>query len=774
MPFLRFFLCLSYLCCCFSAKASPVLVGVSRSHPLSELQLGELLLGELRCLACHTRSQGDLPIERKAPDLKDVGSRISPDYLKKFLLSPGASHSGSLMPNVLNQAPESQRKQIAESLLHFLIAQSTSKWSLQQSQPSDDARGKNLFHTIGCVACHAPREENGKELPVDGAISLGHLTSKYSLNSLTEFLFQPLKIRPAGRMPDMKLTPQEAVWIAGYLLKNTNLAEKPLEPKADLVESGKKYFQQFQCSACHSLEGVVPHALKGDLAKVNLDRGCLDSNTTNSPRFDLEESQLRAIRAALRKPVPASDSAKVALTFTTFNCIACHSRDNFGGISNERNAYFQTSAKNLGEEARIPPPLTLVGAKLQAVWLKKVLFDGESVRPYMLTRMPQFGEAQLRHLPELISKEDRIPSIKFSLPNPESEEEAERKRSEVMRDAGRGLMGDKGLYCISCHYVNGKTISMEGQNGMELMTSTERLQPNWFYQFLKAPGVYRPRIVMPDSWPGGKAAQQTILHGDTDRQIEAIWYYLSLGTSAPNPSGLQTPETKLSVGTATRTYRGRSSVAGYRGIAVGFPEKLHYAFNAETGTLTALWKGDYIRVDRGGQGSGAFNPASRPVQLSQDLSFYKLENEKSPWPMIPLTTREQPISPDPLYPKNRGYQFKGYELDDKDIPTFLYRIDQLEIADRSQVVTGKQATKLERQFIFKSPNHQTIWFRALTGVIEKESQDSFKNGEIRIVIPNCETLVRSLQTPAKTSELLLKFELSEGTTKKSITYELLK
>ena len=87
----------------------------------------------------------------------------------------------------------------------------------------------------------------------------------------------------------------------------------------------------------------------------------------------------------------------------------------------------------------------------------------------------------------------------------------------------------------------------------------------------------------------------------TDRQIEAIWYYLSLGTSAADPSGIRAAETTLFVTDATRTYRGRSSVAGFRGIAVGFPEKLSYAFNAETGALSAIWRGNFVRVDRSGE-----------------------------------------------------------------------------------------------------------------------------------------------------------------------------
>ena len=120
----------------------------------------------------------------------------------------------------------------------------------------------------------------------------------------------------------------------------------------------------------------------------------------------------------------------IATTLTAFNCIACHVRDDFGGVSADRNLLFQTSEKNLGDDARIPPPLTLAGAKLQSVWMKKVLFDGESVRPYMFTRMPQFGEPNLRHLPDLFARLDTVKNFDFSLPNAESDDEKERQAQE--------------------------------------------------------------------------------------------------------------------------------------------------------------------------------------------------------------------------------------------------------------------------------------------------------------------------------------------------------
>ncbi len=753
-------------------SAAPVIPGLHGETPLSESQIGELLLGELRCLACHTRKRAALPLDRTAPDISDVGARVAPEFLRRFIASPSSSHSGTTMPDLLGAESEVQRHKIAEAITHFLVAQSPRTFRHEAGGGKETALGKDLFHTIGCVACHSPRDDNGKETMREGVVQLGHIPAKYSLPSLQEFLFQPTRVRPSGRMPDLKLTVAEANAVAGYLLGKADTKYTALEPRDELVALGKTYYQQFNCAACHKLGNISAAAAVGDLQDANLERGCLAKAHDKSPRFNLGDDQIKAIRSALAKRAePIADKTLLATTLTAFNCIACHIRDNFGGVAEERNLLFQSNAKNLGDDARIPPPLTLVGAKLQTGSMKKVLFEGESVRPYMFTRMPQFGEPNLRHLPELFTRLDSVANIKFSMPNSESPNKKERERAQEMREAGRKLLGNKSLNCVACHNFNGKTPQ---NNGIEMLTTTQRLQPSWFYHFLCNPNAFRPRTVMPAAWPDGQGVDKAVFNGDSHRQIEAIWYFLSLGTSAPNPSGVENVETKLLVTDATRTYRGRSGVAGYRGIAVGFPERLSYAFNAETGTLSAIWRGDFVRVDRGGQGSGAFQPIGKHVVLAQDVSFFALPDEQTPWPLRPVMTKQAPVNPDPLYPRDRGYQFKGYYLDDASIPTFMYRSGDIDIEDRSTSGSGSEQGRLIRNMTLNAPKAQTIWFRALTGKIEAESKQRFKSSELLLSIPPVPTLLRPIAADKNASELLLKLDIPQGKFNLTVTYELLK
>jgi mono/diheme cytochrome c family protein len=772
-----------------AAAADPGDAALSGNHPLTQTLAGELLISELRCAACHSGVERNVMLEKAAPDLAEAGARISPEFLRRYLASPSTVHPGTTMPDVLASQPEEERAGIAEALTHFLISQSKQTFAVETAVPANLPDGKELFHSVGCVACHGPKEVLVEATPVEKqdeddedrpvipkptfkpiAISLGHIAGKYSPKSLSEFLFQPLRVRSTGRMPDMKLTPAESQAIAQYLTGGMPQQHVALVPQESLVAKGKRHFQELNCAACHTLSGIPTAAPVLSLKGADLSRGCLSPTAGRNPQFHLAAAQVQAISGALRTaPQVDTDSVLVAKTLTSFRCIACHVRDNYGGVPEEYSPFFTTSEKMMGDDGRIPPPLTLLGAKLQPAWLKKVLFDGESVRPYMATRMPQYGTANLGHLPEVFSRLDVLEDMEMKIPSPESDSESVRERERTLRKAGQELLGNKGLNCIACHNFNGKPAPVN--KGIDLMTTHQRLQPGWFNRFSRNPSAFRPRTIMPTAWPNGVAAHKTILEGDTDRQIEAIWYYLSLGTSAADPPGIRSEGTKLSVSDKARTFRGRSRVAGFRGIAVGLPGQLNYAFNAETGTLSAIWKGDFIGVNWNGQGAGDFNPASEPITLAQDVSFVPLADAVAAWPLMPVMTKEAKVNPNPLYPKNVGYQFRGYFLGEASVPTFMYRSGTIEIEDRSAGTDPAAPRQLKRVLQFDSPSPQTVWFRALTGEISQESERVFRSGRLRLTIPAVEATLRTLSEEPKRSELLLRLQIPQGRSTQELLYE---
>ena len=287
------------------AAAAPAVPGLAGKHALTEAQTGRLLIGELRCTACHASATAP---ERAAPDLTEVGARVAPEYLRKFLAAPATAHAGTAMPDLLGAEPADRRDTIAEALTHFLVAQARSKFERNPVGADDAVAGKALFHSVGCVTCHAPRDEVGKEVARDGAVELGHVPAKYSAASLGDFLFQPTRVRPSGRMPDMKLTPAEARAVAGYLLGEGDAKREALRPQEKLVALGKEHFQRLNCAACHKLGDTAAAKSVGALERAEATKGCLSDSPGKAPRFALSAPQTKAIRAALAKqPEPPTD-----------------------------------------------------------------------------------------------------------------------------------------------------------------------------------------------------------------------------------------------------------------------------------------------------------------------------------------------------------------------------------------------------------------------------------------------------------------------------------
>jgi len=747
----------AFLCAGIS-PAEPVVPGLHGNHPLDDRQRGELLIGELRCAACHD----GLPVGpmKEAPSLADAGARLTSEFMERFIADPAAVHHGTTMPGLLGAEPEQKRRQVAADIATYLfsLTGAAPEWPTDEVDPN---AGKELFHTVGCVACHSPRDEAMREVVRDGVDSLNHLPGKHQPGALAAFLHEPLKIRPSGRMPDMKLSKQEAVSIAAYLEGEATPSPPRPPVAADRIAAGRRAFHAYNCAACHQPEEKTLERSAGPpLAQVNAARGCLSDNPGSAPDFKLSNAQRDSIRMALPRPVdPPTPDTRIKTHLTRLNCIACHERDDFGGVSPSLDSFFHSTQESLGNESRIPPQLTLVGAKLRPEWLRKVLYDGEIVRPYMTTRMPQFGTGGLADLAELFAEVDMMDPVDLAPPGREEEPE--------MRNGAHFLLGDQGLNCIACHNYNGK--ESPGLKGLDLMTSYQRLEPAWFYEFMKNPAKFRPGIIMPSYWPDGEALQTATLDGDADRQLRALWDTFSLGRSARDPSGLRSEPSILKVTDSPVTYRGRSHVAGYRGIAVGFPGGMNYAFNAEYGSLGAIWQGDYIRVGWQGQGSGEFSPIGRHLQLSQDVAFLPGTEPPAVWPAHPVTTKENPVNPDPLYPRHHGYAFLGYFLDPTtSVPTFQYRCGEVTIEDTTQ--SGPKA--LTRTLTFTAPREMTIWFRALTGEIEQKSATDYRTAELRITSGSETTILRP--APSGPSELLIRFDLPQGKTHALVHYELLR
>ncbi len=214
-----------------NADGHPIVPGFERFYAgagSDAVKGGRLLLSELSCTSCHKPEAGQeatLP-RKQAPILDGVGGRVRRSYLRKFLRDPKAIKPGTTMPNLFAALPEAERGTKIEALVHFLA--STDILKKQRPDPKSIALGKQLYHQVGCVACHGSRDDNGNTAKhLATSVPLGDLRSKYSLASLAAFLENPLAVRPSGRMPGI-LNHDEAEQVANYLLQGQLLPETPV------------------------------------------------------------------------------------------------------------------------------------------------------------------------------------------------------------------------------------------------------------------------------------------------------------------------------------------------------------------------------------------------------------------------------------------------------------------------------------------------------------------------------------------------------------------
>ena len=465
------------------------------------------------------------------------------------------------------------------------------------------------------------------------------------------------------------------------------------------IAEGKALFQSVGCVQCHAMKDTDKAA--SALAKapsidaLKTDAGCLASQLPSGlPNYRLTALQKEAIIAALAVDPQGeiSPEAHSKHTLAKLNCIACHQRNDWGGPESDKLDRFTSTIPEMGDEGRLPPRLTGVGDKLTDDYLNRVLSEGARHRPYMLVRMPKYGSAT-QGLAEHWKQADR--------PAQDSVAQAPDEAEIRTLASGRLLAGNKGLSCAQCHTFGNQRAT--GIQAINMLTMTERLRPEWFRRYMLEPTKYRPGTRMPASFPDGTSVLKSVYDGHADHQIAALWKYLSQGTQAAIPEGLQRDQIVLEPQDQPILYRNFLDGLSARGIAVGYPGGLNIAWDAQSMNLAKLWQGQFIDAsmhwrDRGvGRqkplGDLVLNYESRPAVAW-------LNDPAEAWPETNAVTK--------------NYKFLGYKTDKSGHPTFRYKLSDTSIGadtivgDRAELSVGpKDAPGLKRTLSFQVPKGAT-------------------------------------------------------------------
>ena len=474
----------------------------------------------------------------------------------------------------------------------------------------------------------------------------------------------------------------------------------PPAPRDWYEEDGANLFARYGCDSCHTSPGVDPdqgrsHTLSRekapDLGTLDLDQvvaGPAMHTGPTSPRYRLADHQKRAIRAALatlaEAPGPRQADQQIVHTMASLNCYACHVRrvgdTDVGGPDRVRAAYFKiVGAQDLGDEGRLPPPLHGVGGKLKPRAFRSILSDDDLHvrRDFMEVRMPSFPADSVERLAAALDETDASAG---DLDEPPLSTEA--------ANDGRELIGTGAMSCVTCHDIH--VNRAPGISTIDLATAYDRLRPGWVDRFLRDPAAIRPGSRMPSYWPEGAENFEHLGGGTVDGQIDAIWSFLSLGTSMPTPEGMDIgSEMVLVPDERPLVFRTYMIDVGPRSIAIGYPENVHAAFDANNVRLAKIWRGGFFDAKGTWQGRAGrfFGPYGTDVlNLPPGPAIASLDDIDSPWPSAGRDDR------------NVGGRFLGYRLDEQGRPALRYRLADIVVEEAPIPVPGAGGTDLIRRF----------------------------------------------------------------------------
>lgn len=534
---------------------------------------------ESGCFACH-EIKGYTDAPKIGPPLNALTAKVKPDWLFRWVRNPKDYNPNTRMPNFRLKDEE------AEAITAYLMKiGKESNFQFARARGSytggNPARGKQIFETVGCAACHvvgkntAVREKRGTSYDI--APELTRVASKVTPDWLFDWVKNPRHYNPETRMPSLRLTDEEARHIVAYLTTLTDSRKfEPVSLRLDdpsIVQRGDKLIREYGCAGCHNIKGMENEGkvsvnlsdfgrkkyeqmdfgdtreLPRDAAEDYIENpdgtvsvkhtwaGWVYGKLRNSrlyqterivqkmPVFSFSDEEIRLVRMFLVSmtkdvPLPAYQrpSDKRVQDIEAGRRLTVQYNCIQCHTLEERGGYFLANFEE--EPALGPPPLPeSQGAKVQEQWLHGFLKNPTTIRPWLQVRMPTF---------QLTDNEIAVIQKYFlGLSNQEFKlrDYAETPIDPKYLAPGRKLF--ESYQCLSCHYTGkipeGKSFADLAPN---LALASSRLKPEWIIDWLRDPSKLQPGTRMPTYFYAGEAPDKTVFNGNAEEQIKALTTYV--------------------------------------------------------------------------------------------------------------------------------------------------------------------------------------------------------------------------------------------------------
>ncbi|REK19971.1 MAG: hypothetical protein DWQ45_26010 [Planctomycetota bacterium] len=523
-----------------------------RAH--TEFLTARELFAVSRCARCHgpfvdADETADVMPEllADAPRLSGLRGRLTPEWVSTWLIDPESVRDHHRMPAMLEGFDESTSRQHAADLTAWLFSAENDGVENESvvvapDESADADVGQQLFEDLGCITCH----HFGKpELADDyDRLSLDFVTEKFTNDGLRGFLTAPHAHYRYSRMPDFRLTAEQAAALATYLHKAADGElnnETPL-PQGDSPK-GRDLFVSIGCANCHTDGRNQPPELIRPKVRIfpktvpflgtdPRSSGCLkegekpplvpDYGFSDEERAELAKFVMYGRYTLLRSSIVQSSERLIR----QLRCTSCHNRD--GEQSSRRLIVVEEGRRGLVPEHI--PNLTWTGEKLRTGWIARLLKGeiDEPMRPWLPARMPAFP-AYADILAEGLAAQHGLLGKTDEPSGPEV-------ANDALVDLGRELTMPAHLDCRQCHGVGSDQPRGDEKTrialGINFMHIQDRMRHDFYRRFVLDPPKYDINIRMPRlAAEDGTTRVQSILGGDASAQFEAIWEFIQ---SLPN------------------------------------------------------------------------------------------------------------------------------------------------------------------------------------------------------------------------------------------------
>ncbi len=547
------------------------------------LARGRKIIEEVGCYGCHPIDGYGQP--KPGPDLRHAKYKLNPGWMVEWIKNPKAIHKNTRMPNFFPEElkPEDYPKtalpirddksknpnepwkwtieQQTTALTSFLLAQSTPFQPVAKLPVTGDAaRGKQLVLDLGCRGCHNITyddkdpsfiDHKNRASHYDHGPMLGDTGAKTSPEWIFSWLKDPKSYAPGTRMPNLRLSDQEAADIATFLSGNKGKKEFPttvagVNPgDATWVKSGEQLMNYYGCYGCHLINGYEQTAGIGveltefgikEVSRLDYGDYIVQHNLqtweawlenklkhprvyryervdTRMPQFDLTPEEITDIMVVLKgargktldaqvrghklSPMEAEREHGRELV-RWYNCYGCHIVDGHVGDIRQAKEYE-------GDRATFAPPnISGEGAKTQPTWLFGFLKNVIRLRPWLNVRMPTFGFAD-DQATSLVAMFSAFDHAEYPYPY-----------YDVKNEQPKKAIGDAmftNLKCTSCHVVGDQKLTVEEAQkaAPNLLLARSRLRAEWIVKWLSNPDWIQPGTRMPSFWAGGMNLLQALI-----------------------------------------------------------------------------------------------------------------------------------------------------------------------------------------------------------------------------------------------------------------------